>query len=88
MQWIARLSPSQAAGVAIAWPALVIMVIGTLYVGARIYWWWKARRIGPTASGDVIVSITSWPTVIALLLGPAAAFLFLWFILRSADRAM
>lgn len=88
MDWFVRLTFAQAAALALGWPVGLLVAGGIFYVGAWARAWWQARRLEPDASGDVIVTVSSWPWLIALLFGPAVAVLLLWVLLRATSGAI
>ena len=87
MDRIRNLTLGQAAKIAAIWPLALLGLVALVYAG---FWIWMRvleRRYGPTASGDLQVTVSSTLQLIAVVVGPSAAFLLLWAGLRLTSRA-
>lgn len=83
---VRRLSFAQAAKIAAAWPAGLLLLAGVLYIGMWVFGW-AVGVLSHSASFDIHVRIESWGQILAVLVLPPAAFLLAWSLLRLATRA-
>ena len=87
MDRIRRLTLGQAAKIAAIWPLALIGLVALVYAG---FWTWLRVlefRSGPTASGDLVVTVSSTRELVGVVTGPPAAFLLVWAGLRLSKRA-
>lgn len=87
MDRLRRLSFGEAAKIAAVWPLVFLGLGAVLYM---VFWIWLCAlelRYGPTSSGDLQVTILSWPEAVAILFLPPMAFVLVWAVLRVANRA-
>ena len=67
MKSIAVFSVYKALLIASAWPMLLLLAVAVVYAAFGLTLRDEASRAGPSASADIVVSITSWPLAIAIL---------------------
>ena len=84
MKSIAGFSMSKALLIASAWPMLLLLAVAVVYAAFELTLRDEASRAGPSASADIVVSITSWPLAIAILFAPPSLFLGVWAMVRVA----
>jgi hypothetical protein len=77
-----HLSLSRALVLAVAWPALLILLSSIALGVGRGYQWWVQRQGDATQTFFFRVRILSWPRTLLVLLGPSLVVLALWTLLQ------